>query len=135
MALSVEALVFIVFGRSCSEGCRFDSNTTDRAVFFRFNYRPIMWSPCCATWNKGVRLLSVLKLWPIVETSVVFENDGKTVRQTIDTIQLTTWARYATWFTPFKEKGTIIPSASKVSCSKSGAGLYDITKTGPRWGV
>ena len=40
-------------------------------------------SPYCATWNKGVRLLSVLELWPIVETSVVSENYGTTVRQTV----------------------------------------------------
>ena len=48
-----------------------------------------MSSPYCVTWNKGVRLLSVLGLWPIVETSVVSENDGTTVRQTVaHTIQL-----------------------------------------------
>ena len=32
VAVSVEALVFIVIGRSCSEGCGFHS-TADRAVF------------------------------------------------------------------------------------------------------
>ena len=49
----------------------------------RFNSRPIISSPYCATWNKGVRLLSVLKLWSMVETSVWYENDGKTVRQIV----------------------------------------------------
>ena len=38
------------------------------------------------------------------------------------------------WFTPFKEKGTIIRFLSKPSCRNSGAGPYDTT-TGPRWGV
>ena len=37
--------------------------------------------------EKGVRLLSVVGLWPIVEKSVVSENGGTTVRQTVaDTI-------------------------------------------------
>ena len=84
MAVSVEALVFIVIGRSCSEGCGFDSHCRPSS-FLRFNSRPIMSSSYC----KGVRLLSVMELWPIVETSVMSENDGTTVRQTVaHTIQL-----------------------------------------------
>ena len=47
--------------------------------FLTFISRPIMSSP----YNKGVWLLSVLKLWPIVKTSVMSENDGITVRQTV----------------------------------------------------
>ena len=57
MTVSVEALVFIVI-------------RTVAAV------RKVMGStptPYCATSNKGVRLLSVLELWPIVETSVMSE--------------------------------------------------------------
>ena len=65
MAFLVEALVLIVIGRSCSESCWFDSHNRPGS-FLRFNYRPIMLSPYYATWNKGVRLLSMLKLWPIV---------------------------------------------------------------------
>ena len=96
-----------------------------------------MSSPYCATWNKGVRLLSVLKLWPIVDTSVMSENDDITVRQTVaHTITtVATWARYAMCFTPFEKKGTIIRSVSKPSCSNSGAGPYDTITTGPRWEV
>ena len=40
-----------------------------------FIYRPILSSPYCATRNKGVRLLSLLKLWPITERSVMSENN------------------------------------------------------------
>ena len=57
--------------------------TTRSGSFLRFNSPPIMSSPYLATRNKGVLLLSVLRLWPIVETSVMSENDGITVRQTI----------------------------------------------------
>ena len=42
MAVSVEALVFIVIGRSCSEGCGFDSHCRPGS-FPRFNSRPIMY--------------------------------------------------------------------------------------------
>ena len=66
---------------SRSEGCGFDSHCP--GSFLRFNSRPRMSSPYCATWNKWVRLLSILKLWPIAETSVMSENDGITVRQTV----------------------------------------------------
>ena len=48
VAVSVEALVFIVIGRSCSEGCGFDSHYRSGS-FLRFNYRSIMSSPYCAT--------------------------------------------------------------------------------------
>ena len=48
MAVSVEALVFIVIGRSCSEGCVFDSHCRPSG-FLRINSRPIMSSPYCAT--------------------------------------------------------------------------------------
>ena len=51
--------------------------------FLRFNYLPIMSSPYCAMRNNGVRLLSVLKLLPIVEASLMYENDGITVKQTV----------------------------------------------------
>ena len=82
MVVSVEALVFIVIGRSCSGGCGFDSHYQPGS-FFRFNCRLIMLSPYCATFNKGVLLLSVLELWQIVETLVMSENDDITVRQTV----------------------------------------------------
>ena len=60
-------------------------------LYLRFNSLPIMSSLYCARWNKGKRLLSVLKLWPIVETLVMSENDGTTVRQTVaHTVQLWT---------------------------------------------
>ena len=42
MAVSVEALVFIVIGRSCSEGCEFDSHYRPGS-FLRFNSRRIMY--------------------------------------------------------------------------------------------
>ena len=91
VAVSVVEVVFIVIGRNCSKGCGFDSHYW-LGSFLRFNSRPIMSSPYCATWNKGVWLLSVLKLWPIVEMSVVSENDGITVGQAVaHTIQL--WPR------------------------------------------
>ena len=46
--ISVEALVFIVIGRSCSEGYGFDSHCR-AGSFLRFNSRPIMLSSYCAT--------------------------------------------------------------------------------------
>ena len=83
-----------------------------------------------------MRLLSVLKLWPIVETSAMSENDGTTVRQavahTTHHTTVSTWARYDVWFTPFEEKGTLIHSVSKRSCRNSGTGPYDTTTTGSR---
>ena len=42
VAVSVEALVFIVIGRSRSEGCGFDSHCRPDS-FLRFNSRPIMY--------------------------------------------------------------------------------------------
>ena len=42
MAVSVEALVFIVIGRSCSEGCGFGSHCRPDS-FLRFYSRPIMY--------------------------------------------------------------------------------------------
>ena len=86
-AVSAEALVFIVIGRSCSEACEFDSHYWPGS-FLRFNFRPIVSSSYCASEIRGVQLLLVLKLWPIVETSVMSENDGTTVRQTAHTMQL-----------------------------------------------
>ena len=50
--------------------------------FLRFNYQPIIPFLYYATWNKGVRLQSVLELWLIVETLVMSENEGTTVIQT-----------------------------------------------------
>ena len=49
----------------------------------RFNSWPVMSSPNSAIWNKEVRLLPVLKLWPIAETLVISENDGRTVTQLV----------------------------------------------------
>ena len=40
-----------------------------------------------------------------------------------------TLAKYALWFTPFEEKGTIIRSVSKAGCHNSGVGAYDLTTT------
>ena len=60
----------------------------NRQFSSRFNSRPIMLFLYHATWNKGMRLLSVLKLWSIVET-ITSKNDGITVIQTVaHTIQL-----------------------------------------------
>ena len=42
VAVSVEALVFILIGHSCSEGCGFDSHCRPDS-FLRFHYRPIMY--------------------------------------------------------------------------------------------
>ena len=42
MAVSVEALVFIVIGRESSEGCGFDSHFQPGS-FLKFNYRPIVY--------------------------------------------------------------------------------------------
>ena len=42
MAISVEALDFIVIGRSCSEGFRFDSHYRVES-FLRFNSQPIIY--------------------------------------------------------------------------------------------
>ena len=51
IAVSAEALVFIVIGRSGSEGYEFDSHCRPGS-FLRFNSRPMMSSPYCATWDK-----------------------------------------------------------------------------------
>ena len=59
---------------------------------------------------------------------------GNFLNENENCIKKNAWARYAMWFTPFEEKGTIIRSVSKPSCRNSGAGPYDTT-TGPRWGV
>ena len=80
MAVLVEVLVFIVIGRSCSEGCGFVSYYR-LGSFLRFS-RPI--NCRLGTAPREMRgVASVLKLWPIVETSVMSENDGITVRQTV----------------------------------------------------
>ena len=42
MPVSVEVLVYIVIGRSCSEGCGFDSHHRPGSLL-RFNSRPIMY--------------------------------------------------------------------------------------------
>ena len=42
MAVSVEALLFIVIGRSCSKGCGLDFHCRPGS-FLRFNSRPIMY--------------------------------------------------------------------------------------------
>ena len=42
VAVSVEALVSIVIGRSCPEGCEFESHCRPGS-FLRFNSRPIMY--------------------------------------------------------------------------------------------
>ena len=79
---------FIVIGHSCLEGFGFYSHYRLGSLL-RFKSQLIMPSPYCTTQNKGVRLLLVLKPWPIVETSVMSKNDGITIRQTVaHTIQL-----------------------------------------------
>ena len=124
VTVSVEALVSIVIGRSCLEGCGFDSHYRPGS-FLRFNSRPIMSSPYCA---RRVRLLSVLKLWPIVETSVMCENNGITVRQTVaHTIQL----RPHELGMPCGSRLSIIRSVSKPSSRISSAGPYDTTAIEP----
>ena len=45
--------------------------------------RPIMSFTYCATWNKGVRQLLLLKLWPIIDTSVTSKDNDIYVRQTV----------------------------------------------------
>ena len=79
-----------------------------------------------------MRLLSVLKLWQIVETSIMYENDGTTKlldkNSSTNHTTVAAWARYAMWFTLFEEKGSIIRSVSKPSCRNGEAGPYD-TKT------
>ena len=68
-----------------------------------------------------MRLLSVFKLLPIVETSVMSENDGITVKQTVaHTILL--WPHGL---------GTIISYVFKTSSRISGAGPYDTIIKGP----
>ena len=44
---------------------------------------------------------------------------------------MATKARSAMSFTPFDEKGTIIPSVSKPSCHNGGASPYDTTTVEP----
>ena len=135
MAVSVEALVFIIIGRRCLKGCEFDSHYR-QGSFLRFNSPRITSSPYSATWNKGVWLLLVLKLWPIVQTSVMSENDGITVRQTVaHTVQLGPHGYVRHVVHAFEEKGTIIRSVSKPRSRINGAGPYDTITTGPRWGV
>ena len=128
----VETLVFIVIGLSCSEGCAFDYHYRSCQPS-SFNFRTIMSSPYCVLWNKKVQRLSVLKLSPTVERSVLSVNDGISLRQTVAHIHITvgTCARYAVWFMPFKEKFTIICSVSKPSGDNSGAGPYVTTTMGP----
>ena len=53
------------------------------------------------------------------------ENDGITVRQTVARTTVVTFDRYAMWFMPLEEKGTIIRSVSKPSCP------FDTTTTDP----
>ena len=122
MAVSIEAIVFIVIGCSCSEGCGFYSHCLTGS-FLRLNSPPIMSSLYCAMRNK-----SVLKLWSIVETSVMSENDGITHTHT-HTIRL--WLHgLGTPCVVHAFRG-VIRSVSKPSCRISGAGTYDTT-TGPR---
>ena len=53
MAVSLEALVFIVIGRSYSEGCGFDSHCRP-GVFFIFTSWPIMYGAVGAVVSSGV---------------------------------------------------------------------------------
>ena len=96
----------------------------------RFNSTAIMSSRYCATCDKGVRQLLVLIPLRTVETSVISENDGITVRQSVtSTIQL--WLNELG--TPCSSRilrrnlGTKIHYVPKPSCRNSGAGPYDIT--------
>ena len=60
------------------------------------------------------------------------ENDGITVRQTVaHTVQLVTWGRYAMWFTPSKEKGTLIRSVPKPNSGNNSTGQYNTMTMGP----
>ena len=67
VAVSVEALVFIVIGRSCSEGCGFDSHCRPGS-FLRFNYRPIMYGAVGSlvlswSWTRQPGFISFWCLW------------------------------------------------------------------------
>ena len=53
VAVSVDAHVFIVIGRSCSEGCGFDSHCRP-ASFLSFNSRPIMYGAVDSLVSTGV---------------------------------------------------------------------------------
>ena len=67
VAVSVEALVFIIIGRSCSEGCGFDFHCRPGS-FLIFNSRPIMY---CAvgslvlgwSWTRHPGFISFWCLW------------------------------------------------------------------------
>ena len=134
LPVSVEELVFIVTGRSCSEGCGFDSHYR-LGSFLRFKSRPMMSSPYIATWIRGaasVELETVADSWDFSYLLIRMHNCWTNSR--IHHTTVATWARYAMWFTLFKEKGTLIRSVSKPSCRNSGAGPTDTT-TGPQWGV
>ena len=62
VAMSVEALVFIVIGRSCSEGCGFDFHCRTG----RFHSRPIMYNAVCSFASSGVLHPSISDQFPLV---------------------------------------------------------------------
>ena len=64
MVVSVEALDFIVIGRSCSEGCGFESHCRPGS-FLRFNYRPIMYGAVGSLVSSGVLGLSTWVKIPV----------------------------------------------------------------------
>ena len=120
VAVSVEALVFIVIGRSCSEGCRFDSYYRPGSFWELTEIRgaaSVGHETVADSRNVGY----VWKRWHNCYTN------SSTHHTTV-----AIWARYAMWFTRFEEKGTLISSASKLSCRNSGDDLYDTITTGPR---
>ena len=67
MTVSVEALVFVVVGRSCSEGCGFDSHCQSGS-FLRFNSRPILYGALGSlvlswSWTRQFEFISFWCLW------------------------------------------------------------------------
>ena len=64
MAVSIEALVFIVIGHSCSEGCEFDFHCRPGS-FLRFNSRPIMYGTVGSLALSGVLVPSTWVKFPL----------------------------------------------------------------------
>ena len=61
VAVSVEALVFIVIGRSCSEGCGFVSHCRPGSFLRFINYRPTINVRC--GWFTGIELVLDPTTW------------------------------------------------------------------------
>ena len=64
MAVSVEALVFIVIGRRFSEGCGFDFHCRPGS-FLRFNSRPIVHGGVGSFLSSGVLGRSTWVIFPL----------------------------------------------------------------------